>query len=198
MCAMAHRSVRQRRSVLLSCLLGATLVAAITAACTGDDPEKPKPSPQEVALEVEIVSGADELDETERTEVETGIGDVLSTYIVRGFLGDYPRDDFVRAFDSFTSGAAREAAQDIDMLTGARFSDAVEVGATKLTARISCLVAGQGVVGATARVSFRFEATGNDDQPRPFSLEGRLMLVREGGKWIVFGYDVTPHDGTGP
>ena len=82
MCAMAHRSVRQRPSVLLSCLLGATLVAAITAACTGDDPEKPQPSPQEVALKVEIVSGADELDETERTEVETGIGDVLSTYIV--------------------------------------------------------------------------------------------------------------------
>ena len=179
-------------------MLGGTLVAAIAGACTGDEPEEPKPGPEPTALEVEIVSGADELDETERTEVETGIGDVLSTYVVLGFLGDYPRDDFVRAFDSFTSAAAREAAQDIDLLTGARFSDAVEVGATKLNARISCLVAGQAVVGATAHVSFTFEATGDDDQPHPFSLEGRLMLVRQGGEWVVFGYDVTPHDGARP
>ncbi len=198
MSAMAHRSDQHRPGVLLRCLLGGTLVAAMAGACTDGQPEDTEPNPQPVALEVEIVSGADELDETERTEVETGIGDVLSTYIVLGFLGDYPRDDFVRAFDSFTSGAAREAAQDIDLLTGARFSDATEVGATKLNARISCLVAGQGVVGATANVSFAFEATGKDDQPRPFGLEGRLMLVRQGGNWVVFGYDVTPHDGALP
>lgn len=185
---------RQPLTVLQRCLLAGALLAGM-AACTGDTTDDPDPDARSVALEVEIVSGADGLDETERTEVETGIGDVLSSYVVRGFLGDYPRDDFVRAFDSFTSGAAREAAQDIDLLTASRFSDATEVVATKLQASISCLVDGKDVVGATANVSFVFEATEPGDEAQPFSLKGRLMLVRQGGTWVVFGYDVAPRDG---
>jgi len=185
---------RQPLTVLQRCLLAGALLAGM-AACTGDATDDPDSDAQPVALEVEIVSGADRLDETAKTEVETGIGDVLSSYVVRGFLGDYPRDDFVRAFDSFTSGAAREAAQDIDLLTASRFSDATEVAATKLQASISCLVDGKDVVGATANVSFVFEATEVGDEPQPFSLAGRLMLVRQGGKWVVFGYDVAPRDG---
>ena len=186
---------RQPLTVLQRCLLAWALLAGM-AACTGDATDDPDADAQSVALEVEIVSGADGLDETERTEVETGIGDVLSSYVVRGFLGDYPRDDFVRAFDSFTSGAAREAAQDIDLLTASRFSDATEVAATKLRARISCLVDGEDVVGATANVSFVFEATEVGDAVQPFSLKGRLMLVRQGGTWVVFGYDMAPRDGS--
>jgi hypothetical protein len=197
MCDMAPRSARQRLSLVLRCLLGGAFLTVGAAACTGA-PDQPQPDVQPAALEVKIVSGADGLDETAKAEVETGIGDVLSSYVVRGFLGDYPRDDFVRAFDSFTSGAAKEAAQDIDLLTAARFSDATKVAATQLTARISCLVDGQDVVGATANVSFAFEATVVGDGPLPFSLEGRLMLVRQGGDWVVFGYDVAPHDGSRP
>ena len=30
------------------------------------------------------------------------MGDVLSHYVVEGFLGDYPRENFVGAFDAFT------------------------------------------------------------------------------------------------
>ena len=36
---------------------------------------------------------------------------MLSAYVVAAFLGDYPRDDFVAALDSFTSGGARRAAE---------------------------------------------------------------------------------------
>jgi hypothetical protein len=184
---------RQTLTVLQRCLLAGSLLAGM-AACTRGETDDPDSDVQPVALEVEIVSGADSLDETAKTEVETGIGDVLSSYVVRGFLGDYPRDDFVRAFDSFTSGAARDAAQDIDLLTASRFSDATEVAATKLQADISCLVDGKNVVGATANVSFVFKAT-TGKQSEPFSLEGRLMLVRLGGKWAVFGYDLAPKGG---
>ncbi len=57
MSAMAHRSDQQRPGVLMRCLLGGTLVAAIAGACTDGQPEDPEPNPRPVALEVEIVSG---------------------------------------------------------------------------------------------------------------------------------------------
>ena len=69
------------------------------------------------ALDVRVVTCAGRLGDDARAEIEAGIGDALSAYVVKAFLGDYPRDDFVRAFDGFTSGAAEHAAEDIDLLT---------------------------------------------------------------------------------
>jgi hypothetical protein len=192
---MAPLSARRSLCFVLPRVLAGALVVSAAGGCTRGEPGDSQPDQQSAALEVEIVSGADRLDEAAKTEAETGIGDVLSSYVVNGFLGDYPRDDFVRAFDSFTSGAARHAAQDIDLLTASRFSDATEVEATKLQARISCLVDGKVVVAATAKVSFGFTATGAGDDSQRFSLEGRLMLFRQSGEWIVFGYDVVPRGG---
>ena len=45
------------------------------------------------------------------TTSQNDVGAVLTTYVVEGFLGDYPRDDFVGALDSFTSGVADDAAR---------------------------------------------------------------------------------------
>ena len=142
-----------------------------------------------------MVTCAGRLGEDARAEIESGIGDTLSTYVVRAFLGDYPRDDFVRAFDAFTSGAAESAAEDIDLLTASRFKDAEAVVATRLRARISCLVERGDVVGATARVAFDFEAQEPDaERPQPFSLRGRMMLTPGADTWSVFGYDVARDD----
>ena len=111
-----------------------------------------------MALHVETGRGAGSLSDEARTTVETEVGDVLSHYVVSGFLGDYPRNDLVRAFDYFTAGASRDAAKDVDLLTGARFQNASTIRATRLDARLSVLVLGRDVVGATAAVRFGFEA----------------------------------------
>jgi hypothetical protein len=171
-----------------------TLVAPLLTACTDDDPENSPPSAQPLALHVETGRGAGTLSDRARTTVETEVGDVLSSYVVSGFLGEYPRDDLVRAFDDFTAGASREAAKDVDLLTGARFQDASAIRATRLDARLSVLVLDRDVVGATAAVRFGFEAD-VDGEAQPFTLRGRFLLKDDAGTWTVFGYDVQRDDG---
>ena len=143
-----------------------------------------------VALEVRVVTCAGRLGEDARAEVESGIGDALSAYVVGAFLGDYPREDFVRAFEGFTSGAARDATEDIDLLTASRFKDAKGVVATRLRARISGLVERGERVGATAKVAFDFEAQEPDaEQPQPFSLRGRMLRTPGADTCADFGND---------
>jgi hypothetical protein len=175
------------------------VVALMATACsTGNPPEDTDtPTAESAALRVETVSGADDLDERTRTEVEGAVGDVLSAYVVEAFLGDFPRQEFVSSFESFTSGAARSAAEDIGRLTAAAVRDATDVRATELDARLSFLTQAGDVHGGTAAVHFAFEATMEDGTRRPLVLDGRLLLDAERGTWSIFGYDVTFDDGDG-
>jgi hypothetical protein len=176
--------------------VAASVVVALLAGCSPDAPEDPSDPPTpSVALRVETVSGAGDLDQQTRTELETEVAEVLSAYVVEAFLGDFPRNEFVQAFGSFTSGAARDAARDIDQLTAARVEDASAVAATSLDARLSFLVAAGDVVGATAAVDLAFDATMPDGSTRPVTLQGRLLLEEDDGDWAVFGYDVALDDG---
>ena len=176
----------------LACAL---LLAGCLSACGGSSPPDDGPGPpKDAALEVDLVSGTAGLDTEERAEVQSTIGDVLSEYVVEGFLGDYPREDFVRALDQFTAGAARGAARDIDLLTAARFSGSDRVRATRLRARISCLTVEGDVVGATAHVDFAFAVRGGRAAPQQVTLSGRFMLDRDEGTWSIFGYDVVRDD----
>lgn len=185
----------------------AALAAAITAAVTvlaaagcsgGGPPDEPDPpQAQQVALRVETVTGADRLDEATRTEVEGAVGKVLSAYVVDAFLGTFPREEFVRSFESFTSEAARDAARDIDRLTAAGVPDATAMRATELDVGLSFLTTGRTVHGATAKVHFTFEATTEDGSTQPLTLDGRFLLVAEPDGWSVFGYDVRFDNGDG-
>jgi hypothetical protein len=176
-------------------LVVALLVCSASfAGCTGDARERPVDrSPSPVALSVRTVH-ADDLPAGTRSRLEGEVGDLLSAYVVRAFLGRYPREDFVPAFSSFTPGAARSAARDIDVLTGAPWSAASSVRATRLDARLSFLLDDGRAVGATAGVRLAFAAD-VDGRRRAADLRGRLLLVRQGGTWSVFGYDVARDDG---
>jgi hypothetical protein len=179
--------------------LAATLTVLAAAGCSGggppDEPDEPQAKP--VALRVETVAGADRLDEDTRTEVEGAVGEVLSAYVVEAFLGEFPREEFVRSFESFTSEAARDAAGDIDRLTAASVPDTTAMRATELDARLSFLTQGRTVHGATAKVHFTFEATTEDGGIKPLALDGRFLLLAEPDGWSVFGYDVRLDDGDG-
>lgn len=153
------------------------------------------PTVDSAALRVVTVSGADRLDEGTRAEVERAVGDVLSAYVVGAFLGDFPRQEFVGSFESFSSGAARSAAAEIDQLTAASVRDATAVRATDLEARLSFLTQADGVHAGTAAVHFAFEATMEDGTKRPLVLDGRFLLDARRGNWSIFGYDVTFDDG---
>jgi len=158
-------------------------------ACSGA-PEKPDPGTPEAGLEISLVGGVDAMSRERRDELQTEIGDVLSQYVVAAFLGAYPRDDFARSLTSFTSGAAELAAADLDLLTASDFSDAEELHARKLVARIWAFAPDGEARGASARVAFEFTVTDAAGTDRPLTLTGRFMLVPEGQVWRIFGYDV--------
>jgi len=193
---MGHPRCRAGRAIWRT-TGGAVAVMTLVSGCsTGTPPDSdPRRNAESAALRVETVAGADRLDETTRAELEGAVGDVLSTYVVEAFLGDFPRQEFVRSFESFTSGAARSAAHDIDRLTAARVRDATDVRATDLEARLSFLTQGGTVHGGTATVHFAFEATMEDGTTRPLVLDGRILLDAEEGTWSIFGYDVALDDG---
>lgn len=175
----------------------AAVVAWLAAACSTGAPPRDPETPDAAALRVRTVTGAERLDERTRADVEGAVGDVLSAYVVKAFLGEYPREDFVRSFESFTGTAARDAAGDIDLLTAAAVPDATAVLATDLDARLSFLTQGRTVHGGTATVHFAFEATREDGTTQPITLDGRFMMEAEEGTWSVFGYDVSFDDGDG-
>lgn len=176
---------------------GVVAVAALVSGCQGsgppDDPATPRS--QDAALRVETVAGADRLDERTRAELEAAVAKVLSTYVVEAFLGDFPREEFVGSFESFTSRAAGEATRHIDLLTAAGVPDATAVRATELDARLSFLTQSGTVHAGTAAVHFAFEATLDDGTTQPLELDGRFLLETDGDAWSVFGYDVTYDDG---
>ena len=195
MIAMGHTRRRVGRTARVGV---AVAVAALAAGCSAGSPpdDEETPTPESAALRVQTVTGAERLDEATRAEVEGAVGDVLSDYVVQAFLGDFPRQEFVRSFESFTSVAARKATRDIDLLTAATVRDATAVRATELEARLSFLDQAGEVHGATAAVHFTFEATMEDGTTRPLALDGRFML--EAGAddaWSIFGYDVRFDDG---
>ena len=176
----------------------AVAAAALAAGCSDDSPPEDQrtPTAESAALRVQTVSGAERLDEQTRTEVEGAVGDVLSEYVVAAFLGEFPRQEFVQAFEPFTSVAARKATRHIDLLTAATARDATAVRATDLDARLSFLTREGEVLGGTAKVHFAFDATMADGTTRPLTLDGRFMLeADDDGSWSVFGYDVRFDDG---
>ena len=190
--ATAVRPGRTGRTVAALCLV----VGA--AACT-DDPEKPPPDQHadHVALELSIGPGASGLSTQGRDELQNGVGAALSTYVVDAFLGDYPRDDFVDALDTFTSGLVNDGAEDLQLITGAGFGNDVEsVTATRLSATISSFAPKGQVVGATAVVDFAFDVEVGGET-REATRRGRLMLVPEDGGWKIFGYRLVSEPGGG-
>jgi hypothetical protein len=164
--------------------------ALVLVACTPS--EEPRPPPQDdptnVALTVETVEPG-VLDDEARATMESEVSDVLAAYVVGGFLGDYPRDDFVDGFTDFSGGATQYAVRDIDALTAAGFEDVTSVSATRLDSRLAFLVDGRRVIGASAWVDFAFAVAAGGTTSTEM-LKGRLVLKREDGAWAVFGYEV--------
>ena len=173
---------------LLACVLPLT-------ACT-DDSDDPPPSdgPESVALELSLGPGADDLTTEARDDLQNDVGAVLTTYVVEGFLGDYPRDDFVRRPRLLHQRTwPRRAAQDIDQITGAGFERRRGGRGDPASRPASPPSLPAGKLGVSAAVDFAFDVTEGGTTARS-TLHGRLMLTPENGEWRIFGYDAADRD----
>ena len=117
-------------------------------------------------------------------------------YVVEAFLGDYPRDDFVRSLDAFTSGAAQSAAArprdpHRRRLRGRAGGRGTTAGRPASPLRPRAARSS----GVSAAVDFGFDVTDDGGDRDRSTLTGRLMLVPEWTAWRIFGYDVTRDDG---
>ena len=176
-------------------LAAAMLLVATCCACsTSDPPRSGDGSTGKAALEVELASGTQGLDDQERSAVQDSIGDVLSAYLVDGFLGTYPREDFVKVARRLHGRGGAGGRPGPDLLTASRFAESDGVRPKKLHATVSCLTVAGEVVAATAHVDFAFEALDGKAAPRPVTLRGRFMLEKDGKKWSIPGYDVLRDD----
>jgi hypothetical protein len=196
--AVRRRAIRGATRRRAGSSLTALVLMVGAAGCTDDSGEPPPPDdPDHVALELSMGPGASKLSTQARDRLQNDVSDLLSTYVVDAFLGDYPRDDFVDALGTFTTGEAARAAEDLDLLTGAGFGDdAEDVAATRLSATISSFAPEGHVVGVTAIVDFAFDVeTGGATSEMTRS--GRLMLMPQDGEWKIFGYQLTPQPGGG-
>jgi hypothetical protein len=170
------------------------MVVTGLAGCTADESGPPDPdTPSDAALRVTTLP-APGIDEDTRARLESEVSDVLADYVVGGFLGDYPRGDFVQAFADFTDIVAGQAVDDIELLTGSRFAQASSVRATGLEAELSFLVVDGEASGVTAWVDFEFEAV-EGGASTTASLTGRMSLDLRDDRWAVFGYRLLRDDG---
>lgn len=181
----------------LAAVFAAVLATGLLVACTAEESHPPPDAaPENAALEVNTIP-ASRLDEKTRNRLEAEVSDVLAGYVVGGFLGDYPRSDFVRGLADFSSGVARSAGADIDLLTAARFADAAAVRATHLVVDLSFLVPDDREVGASAYVDFAFDVEHPDGSTQPITLTGRFALGVVDGEWSFITYDIVRDDGNG-
>ena len=180
------------RRVLAGALVTVLLVGF--AACSGDDSSPPGPDePADVALQVVSVKTGG-IDEETRTRLESEVGDVLARYVVEGFLGDHPRDDFVRALSDFSTGLADDGGRDLTTLTLAETPAIAAVRATRLKANLAFFNPGGDVVGASAFVDLDFDLTFEDGTTRQVTRTGRFSLGLSDGVWQVTGYKICCSD----
>jgi hypothetical protein len=173
-------------------MVAAGLVTALVtglAACTADDSQPPGPDQPAAGVALHVASlKAPGIDEETRTRLESEVGDLLGRYIVGGFLGDYPRGDFVRGLADFTDTLADDGGVDLAGLTLAGIDGVASVRATRLSARLSYFDPGGHTVGATAFLDLAFEVTLDDGSTREVMRTGKLVLGRPAHDWQVLGY----------
>ena len=180
---------RMARRVLAGALVTVLLVGF--AACSGDESTPPGPDAPAADVALQVVSvKARGIDEETRTRLESEVGDVLASYVVEGFLGDHPRQDFVRALSDFSNDLADEGGRDLNVLTLAGLSDVTAVRANRLKVNLAFYNPGGDTVGASAFLDLAFDVTFKDGTTRESTRTGRLSLGRTDGDWQVIGYHV--------
>lgn len=190
------------------------LVVATMGACTSDKPAPAPPAeesatpseestatlePKPAPAKVRVTRVAGRLKPKDQEVLARNIGSVVTAYFDDAFLGgDYPRSDFGDAFATFSSGAARQARRDQDLLTNVELGPSTEsVVARRQTAYLSVLAPHRVAAGVTALVHLRYLAERADAPDKEVTVKGRLMLTRrQDGGWKIFGYDLTRSSST--
>jgi hypothetical protein len=153
----------------------------------------PEPTPA-VPAKVRVTRVSGKLRAKDREVLADNVEKVVTAYFDDAFVGGaYPRASFGDAFATFSSGAARQADGDRDLLTNRVLGPTTEtVEVRRRAAYLSVLAPYKVAAGVTARVHLRFVAERGDKPAKRVDVRGRLMLTRKAsGGWQIFGYDLS-------
>jgi hypothetical protein len=156
-----------------------------------------RPQPRSAPFRVAVTRVSGKLTEEERTALAANVRRTIAAYVEAAFLGgSYPRGDFTDSFGTFTSGAARSARRDRELLTNQRLGPSTEsVRAVRRTAFLSVLAPYEVAAGVTANVDLELVVRRSGGPSERVRLKGRLLLTRNADNgWSIFGYDVSRSD----
>ncbi|HVH95242.1 MAG TPA: hypothetical protein VM688_10015 [Nocardioidaceae bacterium] len=200
-CLQARATTRVAQGVawvvaLLLCVTGCTLDSAPHRSAS-NAPVQSAPEQPSAPFRVAVTRVSGKLTEQQRTGLAADVRRVLAAYLDAAFLGGtYPRSDFTDSFGTFTTGAARTARRDRDLLTNERLGPHTEsVRAVRRTAFLSVLAPSEVAAGVTANVNLDLMVRTLSGPSERVRLKGRLLLTRNPGNgWSIFGYDVSRSD----
>jgi hypothetical protein len=194
---------RQRGRLLRPlALLGAVAVTtvAFVGGCSDEEPapakeDEPSAAASTATDERPLVTMATvgrvtgKLGDKKKQQMKADVTEVMDAFFDNGYLGDFPRSSFDKAYASFTTGARADARRDADLLSNAKIADRID-GATSTKRRVAIdVLAVKGKAqGVTARFTLEFDTSG--ELERTDRVRGYLLLDNEGDGWQVFGYDV--------
>ena len=140
----------------------------------------PSDGPESVALELSLGPGADGLTTEARDDLQNDVGAVLTTYVVEGFLGDYPRDDFVGVAGLVHQWRRQRGRRRTSSRSPARDSRTPRRSWRPGSRPASPPSRPVGkAVGVSATVDFAFDVTEGGSTTEEVTLRGRLMLMPE-------------------
>jgi hypothetical protein len=182
--------------------VGAAMVAATAAACTGDDSSSDE-APQTTStgstitltrpsepLKVEIAQLRGGVKKKDFGKIRRAIAKPIAAWVDGGFLKpSYPASDFGDAFGSWTQRAGELGQRDRDITTNAALGPKlVATVADQQSAKLYVFANDGRTGGATARVVLQFTGEMSDASLVHFAVRGDLYLTRNDSQWQIFGY----------
>ena len=189
----SHASGAGRATRLAAPLLAFALAVA---GCSGDDSSgsgdgpgsgtsSGGPSSVQTTAKVRNVTGS-RLSKHRRHAVLTQVTAVVDGWWDAAYLSS--GDD--QAFPGFTTGAAKLAEGDRQIMTAAALPDgATDPVAVRRSVALDILAVHGRAAGVTATVALGVRTSGDTD--RILAVRGLLQLTHDSGAWRVFGFDVT-------
>ena len=195
-------------------LLVAAAVLVVSSSCTSDSEKTAPPAPTSArsssSSEPDVTAPAISLTKQNaklRVTIEQLRGGVkrrqwpalqrviarpIATWIDGAYAGSYPRASYAAAFRGWTPDARRLARRDRQITTNAAVGKRlVALVVDRRVVRLYVFASRGRTGGATAQVSIALTGLKQGGVLHSYAVTGRLYLLRDGGRWRIFGYDLS-------
>lgn len=195
---------------LLHLLVAATLLVVSTSCTSESEKKAPAPVPTSSASRPDSTAPATTLTK-KNAELQVTIEELrggirrrqwpalrraiarpIASWIDEAYAGSYPRASYAAAFGGWTSDARRLAKRDREITTNAAVGKRlVALVVDKRAVKLYVFASKGRSGGATAQVRIALTGQLRGGVLHSYAVTGRVYLLRDGGRWRIFGYDLS-------